>query len=202
MSPSAEETARVDGAVRAARATGHTQWLARVVEVDGFDVLGCYARCEADDRFVWERRETGEAFVAWGRVDEIESAGSDRFADVEAWASEITARLHGPESARPVGAPLLLGGFGFEPEGASASEWKAFPSARFLLPAAIAETGEGGARLTLLARIEPGMVAEHKGLGGQRLAEDAGGIVDVAEGPHNRIEGRWHIGGHRSAVAF
>jgi isochorismate synthase len=156
MSYSTEDVSKIERVVQLARSSGQTQWLANVVEVDSVDPLRCYSCCESDDRFVWDHRESREQFVAWGRVDEIESAGSERFHDVEAWAAEVGSRLHWLGKERPRTAPLCVGGFGFEEDGTSAAEWKAFPSARFVLPATIAEAGEGKARFTLLARVESG----------------------------------------------
>jgi menaquinone-specific isochorismate synthase len=160
MSDPNEDASKVGRAVELAGASGQTQWVARVVEVDSVDTLRCYARCEPEDRFVWERGESQEAFVAWGRVDEIESAGSERFHDVEAWAAEVGSRLHWLGRERPRTAPLFVGGFGFEEDGTSAAEWKAFPSARFVLPATIGEGRANGGTFTLLARVEPGVTRD------------------------------------------
>jgi salicylate biosynthesis isochorismate synthase len=163
MSLSDADASKIERAVDSARSSGHTQWVAHVVDADSIDPLRCYARCASDDRFLWQRCESREAFVAWGRVDEIESAGSERFHDVEAWTSEVGSRVYWLGEERPRTAPLFVGGFGFEEDGPSTAEWKAFPSARFVLPATIGEGGEAGegrARFTLLARVEPGTTAE------------------------------------------
>jgi isochorismate synthase len=156
LSSSKAESTGVGRATRAARASGQSQWVARVVEADAVDMLRCYANCGTLDRFIWERRESGDRFVAWGRVDEIESAGDSRFGDVEAWAGRVGSRLHWTGIERPRSAPVFFGGFGFEDDAASAGEWKAFPAARFVLPAVIGEFLEDRTRFTLLARVEPG----------------------------------------------
>ncbi len=146
-------------AVRAAADSGRTQWVGWVVPAESIDPLLCHASCGDDDRFLWERAESGERFVAWGRVDETESAGGDRFRDVAAWAERVRSRLHWVGAPRPATAPVFVGGFGFEDEGAPAVEWKGFPAARFVLPGTIGEERDGESRWILLTRVEPGMEA-------------------------------------------
>jgi len=146
----------VENATRAARSTEQTQWVAQVVESELPALLDCYAACESQDRFFWQRPAATDRFVAWGRVDEIESAGSERFADVEAWVAGVGSRLYWGGLPRPMTAPLFVGGFGFEDDAQAASEWKAFPAARFVLPGTIGESLDGRTRWTLLARVEPG----------------------------------------------
>lgn len=146
-------------AVESAQETGQTQWLVKVDEARGVDPLRCYAECGAQDRFFWQRRAADAQFVAWGSVDEIESAGRGRFQDVERWASDLRGRLHWVGAPRPASHPLFVGGFGFADEAASPSEWKSFPAARFVLPATMAEVFEGEARWLEFVRVEPGTEA-------------------------------------------
>ena len=154
------ERAGIRRATQAARSSGQTQWVARVSLARSIDILRCYARCGDRDRFFWERADSGERFVAWGRVDETESAGSERFRDVEVWAARIRSRLHWVGAARCDAAPVFFGGFGFDDDVTPASEWKNFPAARFVLPAAIGEFRDGRARWITLARVEPGVDAD------------------------------------------
>ncbi len=154
------ERAGIRRATEAAHSSGQTQWVARVILTQSIDILRCYTRCGTRDRFFWERAETGERFVAWGCVDETESAGSERFRDVEVWAAGVRSRLHWVGAARSDAAPVLFGGFGFDDDATPASEWKSFPAARFVLPAAIGEFRHGQARWITLARVEPGVEAE------------------------------------------
>jgi isochorismate synthase len=156
MSLDAPDLAAIERATAAARSTGQTQWVAYVAVVDSIDALECFGRCGEDDRYLWERRDANEAHVAWGRVDEIESAGSERFRDVEAWVHGVGVRLHWIGADRPKSAPVFVGGFAFEEDGTSAAKWKAFPSARFVLPAALGDSCPDGTRFTVLARVEPG----------------------------------------------
>lgn len=151
-----QESSVIDAVSRAASDSGHSQWIGQVVDIEGVDLLECYAQIASDDRFLWKRPEGDAAFVTWGRLDEIESAGPRRFEDVAAWSADVLSRFHWLGESRPRTAPLFVGGFGFEEAGPAALEWKAFPAARFLLPAAIVERWASGARLTVLARVEPG----------------------------------------------
>jgi salicylate biosynthesis isochorismate synthase len=152
----ASDRAGIAEAVHAAQSSGQTQWVARVADAESIDALGCYARCRASDRFLWERSEAGSHYVAWGCIDEIETAGAARFRDVAAWSDRVRARLHWLGCARPRTGPVLFGGFGFEDDTAPASEWKAFPAARFILPNTIGEIDAGQCRWITLARVEPG----------------------------------------------
>lgn len=146
----------LEAAVRRARDSGQTQWLAHVDVATPFDPLVCYARCGLQDRYYWERAEPERCFFALGNVDEIESSGPGRFEDVDAWASDLRARLHWCGADRSSESPLFLGGFGFADEAGSPSEWKSFPAARFVLPATLGEVVGSEARWIEILRVEPG----------------------------------------------
>lgn len=147
--------AEIEGAVARVRASGQSGWIARVVEGEAFEPLACWRAAGARDRFFWQRVETGEAFCAWGAVDETESAGADRFEAVRSWSAGVRARLHLVGDDRPATAPIFIGGFGFEEEGSSSEDWKAFPAARFVLPAVLGEQSGARARWVLFTRVEP-----------------------------------------------
>jgi isochorismate synthase len=157
------EAVRRDGladAVARARRSGRTHWIARVIETDLVDGLEFHARAGTRDRFHWERVETGEMVAATGSVAEVESAGRDRFEDVRAWSKTLCARLLWIGSKRPASAPIFFGGFGFEEDARADSDWKAFPSARFVLPEVLVERKGGAMRAVLFARVEPGASVE------------------------------------------
>lgn len=154
---------RVALAVEQARKTGQTRWVALVVDARGDaqaeDALACYARAGERDRFLFASGESSDFSVSWGVVDEIESAGPDRFRDVRAWAEGVRSRIEWIGDARPATAPTFFGGFGFEAESRGSAEWKAFPAARFVLPEVIIESRDGSASGVCIARIEPGSSA-------------------------------------------
>lgn len=166
-----EERDGLTSCVREAQASGEVRWLARVVEAEGSGVLECYARAEDQDRFFWQRAEAGDLFCALGAVDEIESDGPGRFADIRKWSASLSKRMDwigANRSSRSETSPVYLGGFGFENEMASSPHWKAFPAARFVLPKFIVEQreenettvgGKGGSRWVHFVRVEPGAPA-------------------------------------------
>jgi isochorismate synthase len=147
-------------AVELARSSGQTRWIARVLETEEVDPLACYARAGTQDRFFWERAETGESLAAWGCVDEAESAGPGRFEDIRGWAESVRGRLHWVGAPRPSTAPLFVGGFGFEDDGSPSEDWKAFPASRFFMPAILAERWKRESLCVLFVRIEPGVSTE------------------------------------------
>lgn len=155
----ARERAELAEAVELARASGQTRWVARVVEVQALDALAGYAAAGFQDRFFWEQADLGESFCSWGAVDETESAGRRRFEDVRIWSESVRSRIHWLGAPRSGAAPLFVGGFGFDEASSASQDWKAFPAARFVLPAVLGERGPDGARWVVLARLEPGVSA-------------------------------------------
>ncbi len=156
--PASEIRTAAEECVARASREGRTRWLAVGFEVEAPNAVACHAQIAARDRFLWQCGATGADCFAWGVVDEIESAGVDRFADVSSWRRDVAARIDGVGAARPVTAPLFFGGFGFEPESRGREEWKSFPAARFALPEAIvdASTADGKpGRFVAFARVEP-----------------------------------------------
>ncbi|MBW2496442.1 MAG: isochorismate synthase, partial [Deltaproteobacteria bacterium] len=137
--------------------------------------------------------ETGEAICAWGAVDETESAGADRFEAVRSWSAGVRARLHFVGADRPATAPIFVGGFGFEEAGSSSEDWKAFPAARFVLPAVLGERSGARARWVLFTRVEPtasaqNVVAELESRLGEALDSQRGpesGHAALETAPHD-----------------
>ena len=155
----ARDRAALAVAVDLARTSGQTRWVARVVEVEDLDALAGYAAAGGQDRFFWEQVDLGESFCTWGVVDETESAGRRRFGDVRVWSESVRSRIHWLGPGRSAAAPLFVGGFGFDGEPGASEDWKAFPPARFVLPAVLGERRRDGARWVVVARLEPGVSA-------------------------------------------
>jgi isochorismate synthase len=180
--------AQIEDAVACVRSSGQSGWIARVVDCQAFEPLASWRSAGARDRFFWQRVETGEAFCAWGAVDETESAGADRFEAVRSWSAGVRARLHLVGADRPATAPIFVGGFGFEEEGSSSEDWKAFPAARFVLPAVLGERSGAGGRWVLFTRVEPtastqSVVAELEARLGEALDSQRG-----SESAHSALE--------------
>jgi len=146
--------------VERARREGQTRWLARVDSASDAPALDWYARAAARDRFLFEPGDSEDFSVAVGVSHEIESAGSERFRDVRAWARDTCARIDWVGAARAPSRATFFGGFGFEPESRGAAEWKAFPAARFVLPEWIVERVDGETRCVSIVRVEPGATVE------------------------------------------
>lgn len=148
--------AALEQVVSTARSEERTLWVARVVAVEPVDLVGCYAATGRQDRFFWAQGETDQFAIAWGIGDEIESAGSDRFADVRSWQHDVRARITWIGEGRPETAPTFFGGFGFESEARGSEDWKSFPAARFILPEVILEGVGTKTRFVAIVRVEPG----------------------------------------------
>jgi isochorismate synthase len=146
----------IERIVARARSSGRTHWIARMIGIEAALGLRFHGCAGTRDRFHWERVETDEMVSTWGSVDEVESTGHGRYEHVRAWSAGVRARLAWIGSPRPLSAPIFFGGFGFELDARDASDWKAFPSARFVLPEALIESRAGVSRAVVFARVEPG----------------------------------------------
>jgi len=192
MSPGNATREAIAASARRATETGRSRWLVhrRVHEGDAAPASEAPARALAlwrtaggRDRFYWEHVESGHVFCAVGNVDETESSGPSRFADVRRWLEERCARLDFVGAASPWPAPLALGGFAFDDDGPTTEPWKGFPAARFVMPEQLFER-RGDAILELqLVRVEPGAsVAQLE----SALAERATASADVDDGDPGR----------------
>ena len=154
----------IERLVARARDEGRTLWLACVVTDPAVEaVLACplsgFAAAGREDRFFWEQGESADLALAVGLADEIESAGADRFADVRSWTRDVSARMAWTGEARAEGSPSFFGGFGFESTSRGSEDWKAFPAARFVLPALVVSRIGGAPSATLVVRVESGATA-------------------------------------------
>ncbi|MFK7898078.1 MAG: isochorismate synthase MenF [Myxococcota bacterium] len=162
------DRAHIAEVVAQAASSGRTHWLAQVVHLESAKGasgardagLRCLAAAGTQDRFYWEDVASGDYYAAWGVADEVEAAGRARFADVSRWSKSASERLCWIGEVRPSDAPVFLGGFGFEEEGARSPDWKGFPAARFVLPEILLECVGGLQRAVFVVRVEPGVTAE------------------------------------------
>lgn len=157
---SSDDRERLEAQVARARESGQTHWIGRVEACAVHPGMAPLRAAGSADRFHFEDLDRDEFVFAFGSVDECESAGPRRFADVAAFRDAAASRIAWIGDPRPEDAPTLFGGFGFEESPAASSEWKSFPAARFVLPAAILEHRGGIGRRILLARVEPGTHVE------------------------------------------
>jgi salicylate biosynthesis isochorismate synthase/menaquinone-specific isochorismate synthase len=119
-----------------------------------------FASRRADDRwFCWEQPDRdGFAVAGLGSAHEVVSRGPRRFRDVVSACASVVRRRGADEPAGlPAGAgPVWVGGFAFDPEGASEAHWASFPPALMVLPELVLHRVEGRTHLTVCAVSDPG----------------------------------------------
>lgn len=134
----------VGDALATAQASGGPRLASVVAAIDDLDPLDVFDAAAGGDRFYWCRPAADLAMASSGAAALIEAKGGSRFAEIDdaiasAFAGMHVLRLEGAGAT----APRFVGGFGFEDE-STASEWQAFPPARFVLPEVLVQrTGAG-----------------------------------------------------------
>ena len=94
-----------------------------------------------DQHFYWQNANQTLTLVGIGHAKVLTSEGNDeRFSDISARWKELRAALIKEKKDR---APVLFGGFSFDPKSVKDSEWDEFPSAYFFVPS-FQLTNEGG----------------------------------------------------------
>ncbi|HEX6228395.1 MAG TPA: isochorismate synthase [Solirubrobacterales bacterium] len=116
------------------------------------------SRLAADRWFCWEQPDRGFALGALGVTHEVTSRGSDRFEDA---AAECTRVVEGAVVVEPAGlpagaGPVWVGGFAFDPEGASSPTWSSFAPASLILPELSLCRQETDAYATVNLLVSPG----------------------------------------------
>jgi salicylate biosynthesis isochorismate synthase/menaquinone-specific isochorismate synthase len=94
------------------------------------------SRLASDRWFCWEQPDRGFALAALGVAHEALSRGVERFEDVARQCLRLNegAELEEP-AGLPAGAgPVWVGGFAFDPAGASSAPWSSFQPASMVLP--------------------------------------------------------------------
>jgi len=89
--------------------------------------------CYKDERFYWQNADKTLTLVGIGHATVLTSDATDNRFEVisESWKN-LCAALIKEENDRE---PILFGGFSFDPKSNKGSEWDAFPSAHFVVPA-------------------------------------------------------------------
>lgn len=94
-----------------------------------------------EQHFYWQNANQTLTLVGIGYAEVLTSKGNDeRFSDISARWKELRAALIKEKKDR---APVLFGGFSFDPKSVKESEWDEFPSAYFFVPS-FQLTSEGG----------------------------------------------------------
>jgi salicylate biosynthesis isochorismate synthase/menaquinone-specific isochorismate synthase len=94
------------------------------------------SRLATDRWFCWEQPDRGFALGALGAAHEAASRGPGRFEDL---TRECLRAVEGAVASEPAGlpagaGPVWVGGFAFDPEGASSATWSSFAPASLTLP--------------------------------------------------------------------
>ena len=137
------------------------------------------SRLASERWFCWEQPDREFALAGLGVAYEVSSRGADRFNDV---AEECLRLGERPVLVEPRGLPAgagaaWVGGFAFDPEGASSSTWSSLAPASLVLPRISICRRRERAFLTVNAVIRPG--EEVEGLGEELAARLAGLRVDA-----------------------
>ncbi|MFL5895942.1 MAG: isochorismate synthase MenF [Thermoleophilaceae bacterium] len=132
--------ARIDDAIRAARATRRPHIASLTIEADAaLDASAAvFASRRPGDRWLcFEQPErSGYALAALGEAARIEARGPERFGEAAGRCRELARdAVTGDLGALPSGTgPIFCGGFAFADGGGSAPEWSAFAPAQLVLP--------------------------------------------------------------------
>lgn len=88
--------------------------------------------CYKDKRFYWQNADKTMTLVGIGHAKVLTSEGADeRFSHIStAWNALRAALIKEEKDIEPV----LFGGFSYDPKSVKQAEWKAFPSAYFVVP--------------------------------------------------------------------
>jgi isochorismate synthase len=115
-----EPAVQVDAARRFLRRT-----IEAPPEVDPIALLRAHP---GEPWFAWERADAGEAIAAVGVAHAIEPVGEARFALAARALAGLTVDAQGGD------APLLVGGFAFDPLHEAQGAWCGFPASRWWMP--------------------------------------------------------------------
>lgn len=122
----------------AARAAAHADRATLVsftTAVGAIDPLAVFQRTAGEERALWVQPASGFSMLAIGAAARLTGRGPERFAQVEAAMRRLlsTAVVDQVEGC-PIQAPVIMGGFAFDPAGERGPEWEGFPDALLAVP--------------------------------------------------------------------
>jgi salicylate biosynthesis isochorismate synthase/menaquinone-specific isochorismate synthase len=152
-------TGLADAVERAAERERRTLVSVTVPVEDVDPCAAAFASRLASDRwFCWEQPDRGFALAALGVAHEVSSRGPGRFDDVTGECARVVEGAVAEEPpGLPAGAgPVWVGGFAFDPDGASSATWSSFAPASLALPelSICRQGGEAYASVNLI--VSPG----------------------------------------------
>jgi isochorismate synthase len=122
-------------------------------------ILIASKRAGLEPDFFWEQPARHSSLVGIGTATTIVTAGATRFATAAAtWSSLLRDAIvrQQPERAPAAhSAPLLFGGFAFDPSGPHSPLWKNFPDGLLILPHLLWRSSPAGATLTINHLTQP-----------------------------------------------
>ena len=128
-----------------------------------------------DQHFYWQNANQTLTLVGIGHAKVLTSEGNDeRFSDISARWKELQAALIKEKKDR---APVLFGGFSFDPKSVKDSEWDEFPSAYFFVPS-FQLTSEGGQTYISINLINTGGDAVEEF---DKLREERDRLIHIAQ---------------------
>ena len=133
---------------------------------ESFDLLDAVNHgCELKERtFAWSDADDRRSFVALGALEERETAGAVRFAQVGLWSSELRERVLEvslTEGGPQANLPLTVGGFAFTARASEGSRvWKGWPDGLHWMPRWIVEERGGSVSVGVVIEVEPTATTE------------------------------------------
>jgi isochorismate synthase len=112
------------------------------------DLLAIAAANRGTATFYWEHPREAVAILGLGIAREIRAHGPGRFAEASDRARAVLAEIRAHDADA---APIVVGGFGFADEDATAPEWRDFPAARLFVPERCWVLRDGRVRFTRVA---------------------------------------------------
>ena len=141
-------------ALARARRSGSATLATLSVEMPG-DVdptaVVCASRRPCEPWFIFEQPDRGRRAIAGlGAAVALESAGTERFADVaQRWRELSTRAVDDAAEGASGGGSLAFGGFAFAPDGGAAPQWAGFAPASLAVPEVLIQRDERGGALAV-----------------------------------------------------
>ena len=156
----------LEDAIRQAQRRNQSTFVRVVWPSESFDLLDAVNHgCRLKERtFAWSDADDRRSFVALGVIEDRETAGAVRFAQVGLWSSELRERVldvalveDGPEA----NLPLTVGGFAFAPREADGSRvWSGWPDGLHWMPRWIVEERGGSVSVGVAVEVQPDATLE------------------------------------------
>jgi len=141
----------------------------------------------AGGRMFWARPADRVALAGLGAAVTLAPSGATRFQVADrAWRHLLESLVTDDDA--PLGAPVLLGGFSFDPAGPASDAWRAFPSTHLFVPALQLRGAPEGHRLTLSTLLRPDGTSSVSAAELQRLYDLARGDAQYDAPPARDAE--------------